>query len=168
MSDAGLRGSDPTEVRLPSDTEIVAVRRFRAARARVYAAFVTPELLERWWGPAGWRTTVDRLEPRAGGAWRIRLTGPGGEEHVRHGSYLEVVPEHRIVRTLAFGEFPGLSVVETVEFEGSGDTTRVTLRTVFPSPVDPNGLTPAVIQSGVRSLLTRLSLLVEASRSSGG
>lgn len=168
MSDVGIRGPDPTDVRLPSDTEIVAVRQFRAARAHVYAAFVTPELLERWWGPAGWRTTVERIEPRAGGTWRIRLTGPSGEQHVRHGSYLEVVPEYRIVRTLAFGEFPGLSVVETVEFEGSGDVTRVTLRTVFPSPVDPERLTPAGIQNGVRSLLDRLSLLVEASRSSGG
>jgi len=156
-----------TLISLPSDTEIVAVRRFRAPRDRVFAAFITPRLIERWWGPAGWRTFVDSMEARAGGQFRIRLLGPSGEVHLWAGTILELIPEVRLVRTLEFDKFPGLRLVETALFEDTDDGTRVTLRTDFPSPPDPERMTAASIQNGVRSTLDRLDQLLRKPTTDG-
>jgi len=154
-------------ISLPSDSQIVAVRSFAASRDRVFAAFVEPRLIERWWGPVGWQTTVETLDLRVGGHYRIRLTGPNGEVRFRDGVFREIVPGTRLVRTLGFGEFPGLRVVETVRFEDIDGGTRVTLRTEFPSPPEPERLTAAGIQNGVRSLLHRLEQLLRDETAEG-
>jgi len=159
--------ADETLISLPSDTEIVAVRRYRAPRDRVFAAFVTPRLIERWWGPTGWRTFVDSMEARAGGRFRIRLLGPSGEVHLWVGTILELVPGVRLVRTLEFDRFPGLRLVETALFEDADDGTRVTLRTEFPPPPDPERMTAASIQNGVRSTLDRLDQFLSKSTTDG-
>jgi uncharacterized protein YndB with AHSA1/START domain len=160
VSDSGSGTASPppdaTGITVPTETEIVAVRVFPASRERAYAAFVTPELVAQWWGPVGWRTVVDAMDVRVGGRYRIRLLGPGGQVHHRTGTYREVVPGSLLVRTLEFGEFDGLAVVESILFEPAPRGTRVTLRTEFPSPADPDRLTAAGIQNGVRSLFRRL------------
>lgn len=165
MSDSDFPGASPspddaTVIAFPAETEIVAVRVFPASRERVYAAFVTPKLLAQWWGPAGWRTCVDEMDVRVGGRYRIRLLGPEGQVHHRTGTYREVVPGSRLVRTLEFGEFNGLTVVESILFDPVPGGTRVTLGTDFPSPADPHRLTAAGIQNGVRALLRRLDAIL--------
>jgi len=152
---------DPTTVSLVSHTEVVAVRVVPADRDRAFAAFVVPELIARWWGPTGWRTEVVAIDVQVGGKYSIRLCGPKGEVHLRRGEYLEVVPGRRLVRTLEFGEFPGLSVVETIEFVPARGGTRVTLSTRFPEVGASSDLTAAGIQNGVRSLFARLAQLFE-------
>ncbi len=159
-SGAAAPSPDPTQIATPTGTVIIAVRVFGASRERAYAAFVTPEVVARWWGPEGWRTVVDAMDVRVSGRYRIRLLGPGGEVHLRTGTYREVVSGSLLVRTLEFGEFDGLTVVESIRFESTPEGTRVTLRTDFPSPVDPHRLTAAGIQNGVRSLFRRLNALL--------
>jgi uncharacterized protein YndB with AHSA1/START domain len=159
--------SDATLIGIPTETEIFAVRVFPVSRERAYAAFVTADLVARWWGPAGWRTVVDAMDVRVGGRYRIRLLGPDGVVHHRSGTYLDVVPGSQLVRTLEFGEFDGLTVVESILFEPTPGGTRVTLRTEFPSPVDPNRLTAAGIQNGVRSLYRRLDALLSGAHDGG-
>lgn len=44
-------------------------RVFDAPRGRVWRAWTTPEVLEQWWGPRGWETTVKEFDFRPGGAW---------------------------------------------------------------------------------------------------
>lgn len=164
---AGTPG-ELTAISLPTDTEIIAVRVFPVSCARAYAAFVTPELLARWWGPAGWRTVVDAMDVRVGGRYQIRLLGADGEVMHRTGAYREIVPGSLLVRTLEFGEFAELTVIESIQFEPVPGGTRVTLRTEFPSPADPSRLTAAGIQNGVRSLFRRLdALLSEAPTGKG-
>jgi uncharacterized protein YndB with AHSA1/START domain len=164
VSDAETPPPDATQIALPTETEIIAVRVFPGKRERVFEAFVTPKLIARWWGPEGWRTIVDAMEVRVGGQYRIRLLGPEGQVHHRTGTYREILPWSRLVRTLEFGEFTGLVVVESIHFETVPGGTRVTLRTEFPSPADPNGLTAGGIQNGVRSLFRRLDALISEPR----
>jgi len=155
---------EPTVISLPTETEVIAVRVFPVSRERVFAAFVTPELVARWWGPAGWRTIVDAMDVRVGGRYRIRLLSADGEVRHRSGAYREIVPGTLLVRTLEFGEFEGLTVVESIRFEPVAGGTRVTLRTEFPSPADPSRLTAGGIQNGVRSLFRRLDALLSEER----
>ena len=155
--------TDETEISVPTETVIIAVRVFPAAADRAFAAFVTPELVARWWGPAGWQTVVEAMEVKVGGRYRLRLIGPGGQVHRRSGTYREIVQGARLVRTLEFAEFDGLTVTESILFEPVPGGTRITVRTEFPAPADPGRLTARGIRDGVRSLLRRLdALLAEA------
>ncbi|MFY9717043.1 MAG: SRPBCC domain-containing protein [Thermoplasmata archaeon] len=167
-SDAASTPRDTTVITVPTEIDVIAVRVFPVSRERAYAAFVTPELVAQWWGPAGWRTIVDAMEVRVGGRYQIRLLGPDGQMNRRSGTYREIVPGSLLVRTLEFGEIDGLTVVESIHFEPAPGGTRVTLRTEFPSPVDPNRLTPSGIQNGVRSLFRRLGTLLSETSAGGG
>ena len=62
------------------DREIHIERIFDAPRDRVFAVFMDPELIPRWWGPHGTETIVEEMEPRTGGDWRFLSRGADGAE----------------------------------------------------------------------------------------
>jgi uncharacterized protein YndB with AHSA1/START domain len=49
---------------------------------------VMTDRLGEWWAPAPWRTTVERLDRRAGGGSRLVMHGPNGEESAHDGFVL--------------------------------------------------------------------------------
>jgi uncharacterized protein YndB with AHSA1/START domain len=121
-------------VATPTDTEIVMTRAFDAPRARVFAAFTTPDLLKRWYGARGWHIVECALDLRAGGTWRFVWAGPGGATMASGGVYREVVPPRRLVMTESFadGWYPGESVV-THQFRERGGGTALTTTISYPS-----------------------------------
>lgn len=70
----------------------------------VFAAFVEPEKLARWWGPAGFTAPEVDLDVRAGGRYRIRMQPPNAEAFNLRGVYREVDPARRLVLTFAWEE----------------------------------------------------------------
>ncbi len=70
----------------------------------IWELWTTREGIESWWGPAGFRTTVRRLELRVGGALEYSFTAVGAEQiaflekigqpivSTVHGEYLAVQP----------------------------------------------------------------------------
>lgn len=60
---------------------------------------VITEQLPEWWCPKPWRTQVDAIEWRAGGAFNTTMFGPEGEEIPGEGVFLEVTPGKRMVFT---------------------------------------------------------------------
>jgi uncharacterized protein YndB with AHSA1/START domain len=89
------------------------------------------EVLRQWW-PAGpdWEMPMAELDARVGGALRLVMRNPEGEEFGGSGEYLEIDPPRRLVFTWAWGsQDPGerRQLVE-VEFDDQGDgTTTVVL-----------------------------------------
>ena len=67
-------GNERTVVTTPAEREIVTERIFEAPRDRVFAAYTDPELIPKWWGPAG----HDR---RSSTRW---TSAPGGDLALRH------------------------------------------------------------------------------------
>ena len=72
----------PSEVSLPSDTEVRVTRDFRAPRTLVWQAHTEPNLLRRWMsGMPGWSMPVCEMDVRPGGkyrwGWRSDETGAG-------------------------------------------------------------------------------------------
>lgn len=49
-------------------------RRYRARLACVWVLWTNARGLESWWGPRGFVTHVEQLDPRPGGEWRSSLT----------------------------------------------------------------------------------------------
>lgn len=78
-----------------------------AAPERVFAACTQPELMLQWYGPQGWRATRIDVDPRPGGRFCFRMTGPEGEMGAE-GEYEIVEAPRRIVHTWRWtGEDPG-------------------------------------------------------------
>jgi uncharacterized protein YndB with AHSA1/START domain len=70
----------------------------------VFAAFVEPEKLTSWWGPAGFTAPGVELDVREGGRYRIRMQPPDAEAFHLRGRYREVDPARRLVLTFAWEE----------------------------------------------------------------
>jgi uncharacterized protein YndB with AHSA1/START domain len=75
-----------------------------ARPAAVFAAFVEPEQLARWWGPAGFTAPEVDLDVRKGGRYRIRMQPPDAEAFHLRGTYREIDPARRLVLTFAWEE----------------------------------------------------------------
>jgi uncharacterized protein YndB with AHSA1/START domain len=92
---AGLMANFTAAVEEPS--EVVSARVFEAPRARVFEAFSDPRQLAQWWGPNGFRNTVEALELRPGGALRLVMHGPDGKDFHNVARFLEVASPERVV-----------------------------------------------------------------------
>ena len=51
-------------------------RTIRARRDRVFAAWITPELVRRWFAPGAWSVTRATFDVRVGGGFEIGMRAP--------------------------------------------------------------------------------------------
>ena len=62
-------------------------REFDFPVADVFRAHKDPDLIVQWLGPRRFEMTVDRWDPRDGGAWRYTHRDDAGNEFVFHGVF---------------------------------------------------------------------------------
>lgn len=121
------------------DREIVLVRVFNHPRDRVFAAWMDPEALSQWYGPAGLAIESHEADIRPGGMWRFDMVGmfEGREQRFPNlMRFLEIVPGERIV--IDYGT-PDPDDAErfrmTITFDSQADgKTVLTMRQLHPSP----------------------------------
>jgi uncharacterized protein YndB with AHSA1/START domain len=147
-------------VTTPTDREIHIERVFDAPRERVFAAYTDPELIPAWWGPEGITTIVDRMDVKAGGAWRFVCRDGDGREDGFRGTYREVSPPERIVQTFEWEGMPGHVAVETAVFEDLGDRTKVTTTSLFHTTEERDGMLSSGMEGGVNQSYARLDALL--------
>ncbi len=110
-------------------TTLVMRHTFAASQERVFAAWSTPEILSEFIAPGELRSRVE-ADVRPGGAYRIAMIRPDGEEWIVRGVYREVVPPSRIVCTWAWEEDDPADEQQTVltlEFIARGRDTELVL-----------------------------------------
>ncbi|HTQ31198.1 MAG TPA: SRPBCC family protein [Opitutaceae bacterium] len=122
-----------------SERELVISRVIAAPRERVYQAWTRH--LPEWWGPHGMTTPVCEMDLRPGGVFRTVMRAPDGKEYPTRGSFLEVVPNERIVFSDAYepGWQPAAEHFMTaiVTFEAlPGGKTKYTARALHKSAAD--------------------------------
>jgi uncharacterized protein YndB with AHSA1/START domain len=103
-------------------------RRIAAPRAKVFAAWTTPEMMKQWFAPPPAVTPKAEADARPGGDYVVHMEGPDGSKFAVRGTYIEVVRDERLVFTW---KWDGPSTEEsqvTVEFRSVGDDTEVSLR----------------------------------------
>ena len=76
---------------------VVITRVFDAPRALVWRAWTEPKMLGEWFGPRRFTASVPELDLRVGGALRIVMHGPDGNDYPMQGVFREIVLPARLV-----------------------------------------------------------------------
>ncbi len=139
---------------------VLITRVFDAPRNLVFKAHMDRDLIPKWWGPAWLKTTVDRLDAKAGGLWRFVQRDAGGNAYAFHGIYHEV-SAGRIVGTFEFEGMPGHVFLDTLTFEEIGNRTKLTELTVFQSVEDRDGMMKEGMEEGILESMDRLAELLK-------
>lgn len=111
--------------------QLVMTRVFEAPRGLVFRAWIDPQLGKRWSAPLGVTVPVCETDPRPGGAWRLCMRTPLGEELWAAGVYRQVRAPERLVTTHAWENpdgTPGQQTVITVTLAERGRRTEMTFR----------------------------------------
>jgi uncharacterized protein YndB with AHSA1/START domain len=157
-----------------TDREIVLTRLFDAPRTMVWEAWTDPKQLVLWWGPKGFTTTIEEMDVRVGGAWRLVMHGPDGTDYPNESIFTEVVPYERLVYRLTGGRKNGpVDQIEKITtFEEEVDGTLVTMRMVFVSAEarDQNVRDYGSIEGGKQTLARLAEVLAErlSTKTNGG
>lgn len=149
-----------TTFTMPSEREIVMTRVFDAPRDLVFKVMNDPAQLPHWWGPKRLATTVETMDVRPGGLWRVVQRDPDGNEYAFNGVYREVAPPERVVRTFEFEGMPGHLLIETVTFEEREGRTKITSTALFESIEDRDGMLASDAESGASESMDRLAELL--------
>jgi uncharacterized protein YndB with AHSA1/START domain len=139
-------------------------RVFDAPRELVWRAWTDPKHLAQWFGPKQFTSSVPQLDVRIGGALRIVMRGPDGNDYPMKGTFLEVVPSERLVFSNIAVDKDGNHLLEgetTVTLSEQGGETKLTLRTYAKGlvPIAPQML--AGMEAGWSKSFEKLQELVE-------
>ena len=136
----------------------------------VWKAWTTPEMLMRWFTPAPWTTPEMEVDLRPGGIFRNVMQSPDGERMTNGGSFLEVVPNERLVWTSALlpgfrpapprSDFPHITAVILLAPEGSG--TKYTAIVMHPTEEGRQQHEAMGFHNGWSTALDQLVALVKA------
>jgi uncharacterized protein YndB with AHSA1/START domain len=116
-----------------AEREIVISRTIDARRELVFEAFTDVAHLSRWWGPDGFTTTTRAFDFREGGVWDFVMHGPDGTDYPSWISWREIAPPERIALLHGESEQDPDAFDSTITFADHGETTEITMRTVFPT-----------------------------------
>jgi uncharacterized protein YndB with AHSA1/START domain len=106
-------------------------RVYNASPERLFAAWTTPEAMERFFGPGEVQARDVSVDLRVGGRYQITMVMADGEKMIAGGVYREIDPPHRLVCTWSWEEDePELEIetVLTLEFLPKGNATELVLR----------------------------------------
>ena len=87
---------------MAAEHELVLTRLIDAPREKLFRCWTEPSLLKQWFAPAPFTTPVAEVDLRVGGANLIVMRGPDGAEIPCPGTYLEIVPNRKLVSTDAY------------------------------------------------------------------
>jgi uncharacterized protein YndB with AHSA1/START domain len=120
------------------DREIVLVKLLNHPRAKVFAAWVDPQALSQWYGPAGLGIETHTADIREGGIWHFDMVGifEGKEQRFPNlMRFIKIVPNEQIV--IDYGtpdpEDPDRFYMAITFDEQSDGKTVLTMRQLHPS-----------------------------------
>jgi uncharacterized protein YndB with AHSA1/START domain len=142
-----------------SDRSVRLHRVLRSAPAKVYRAFLEPAAIGKWLPPHGFTCTVQTMDARVGGTFRMTFSNfSTGTGHSFGGEYLELVPDRRIRYTDRFDDpnLPG-TIEVTVDLRPVVCGTEITIvQAGIPAPIPLE-----MCYLGWQESLAQLATLVE-------
>ena len=134
----------------------------RAPAERIYRAFLDPDAMSKWLPPHGFTGKVHAMDARVGGSYHMSFTNfSTGSSHSFGGTYVELVPNERIVNTDRFDDpnLPGemRNTITLRPVMGGGSTELQVVQEGIPSMIPEE-----MCYLGWQESLTLLAQLVEA------
>jgi len=148
---------------------LTIVAELDAPPERVWRVWSDPRQLERWWGPPTWPATFTAHDLRPGGRSAYLMTGPDGEQ--AHGWWRTVAadPPRSLEVEDGFADASGAPddsmpvTVMRAELVGTGDRTRMTITSRFPSSEALEQMLAMGMDEGMREAIGQIpALLAEA------
>ena len=99
------------------------------------------------------------MDVRPGGAWRFTCRGPQGE-YAFNGIYKQIDPPAKIVQTFEFEPMAGHISTETMTLQEKDGKTTMTVRSVFASKEDRDGMLNSGMEQGAGETYDRLEELL--------
>jgi len=100
----------------------------------VWAAWTVPHHVKKWFTPAPWKTVDCEIDLRPGSIFRTVMRSPEGQDITNVGCFLEIVPNRKLVWTVALQpgyrpsnptfDIPAFTAIITLEPHGKGDEIR--------------------------------------------
>ena len=107
--------------------------------------------------------TIEKFGPWSGGSWQYIYTDKDGNEFGFHGVFHEIAAQERTIQTFEFEVLPekGHVSLETARFEDlPGGKTKLTIKSVFQSVTDRDGMIQADMERGLNESHERLDELL--------
>lgn len=89
----------PFPVKVDPALDLVLEREIDVPVDLVWQAWTTAESIKHWFVPKPWSVTACEIDLRPGGIFSTTMRSPDGEEFPNIGSYIEVIPNRRLVFT---------------------------------------------------------------------
>lgn len=147
-----------TEIRADGQVPTIEiVREFDAPVEPVFRAHTDPELYAQWVGPRSLTTRITRWEARTGGSWAFSNDRDGEQIASFYGSFHEVRPGERIVRTFSYEGVPDAVLLEILTFEElAGGRTRLRALSVAEDFQTRDGILSSGMDVGVNEGFEKL------------
>lgn len=125
---------------LNPERDLELVRTLAVPPGLVWRCWTEAALLCQWFCPKPWSVSEAVIDLRVGGRFFTMMRGPDGEAAPNEGSFLEVVPERKLVFTDIFsadfapvaelqsGAQLGFAAILTFDPEGAGTRYRAVVR----------------------------------------
>ncbi|HEY0669663.1 MAG TPA: SRPBCC domain-containing protein [Sphingobacteriaceae bacterium] len=108
--------------------EMRITRTFKAPIDLMWEVWTNPEHLVQWWGPNGNTNTIQKMDFREGGEWKLTMHSADGKNYANRSIFKEIIPFKKIV----FEHF-NPHFIATVLFESKGEETQIDWTVVFDS-----------------------------------
>lgn len=116
---------------------LITTREIDAPLDRVWDAWHDPARIAKWWGPAGFHSTVRELDVREGGRFEVIMHGPDGTDYRNLYVFDHVQERRQLVYTNVGSARFGLAPFQSVfDLESIGSRTLVVLKARFVSEED--------------------------------
>jgi len=130
---------------MTTKTDVSALEMRKTLKApvdRVFKAWTEPEQMIKWFGC--WETSTVNIQQdfRVGGDYSHHIHCEDGKNVTMSGTFLEIVPNKKLVYTWTSTseEYPAVDTVVTVEFNETGATTELVLKhSKFDRPISVQG-----------------------------
>ena len=110
---------------------------FSAPKAKVWEAWTTEKILEKWWWPKQWPATSMSFDFKVGGHWHYYMQGPDGTKYWWWVDYAAITPEISYEWDDAFSDEKGVkstSMPQThwhVAFFDEWENTKIVVTNTF-------------------------------------
>ena len=151
-----------------ADRQLTVVRVFDAPARLLFKAHAEREHIMKWFGPVGYPVTLCEIDFRVGGKWRMSMTAPDGTQNTPFGgTYLQIVPDRKIVWDNGFETEGSPRMVTSFTFDEVDGRTTLTMKTVFESKAMRDEYVGVGMQEGINSGLDQLEAVVAALKANG-